>query len=344
MRQLSYALVIAAASSAVACTESEVPTQTSGTRPPVELVKKSSRIVIDGTMGKGEWGGASMLPFVTSAPEGLVPATLFVSIDATNLYLAVRIQRPVGTDAVFVAFQFDTDNDGVPFETGDDAIWIDGTSGGTGFVDNFRLGTNFSTDVLGGGTSDGAAAIGGDLSTTVVEIRHPLNSGDSGHDIALTAATSEVGINFDIQIGFPGLTTALTFGEHTTTTVPSPGFFCKLNIGPPLSIGSCPTGRVASVRITPSVGDVAITPLSVGVGLTHQLGWSTYDYLGTDVTAVTACGWASNDLAIATVSQAAVVTGVAIGNTVIFNACATSTPVSDFGTEGQLRVNVIPVN
>src|SRR5215216_4418096 len=117
MRRLSLAvLVLAAGSFASGCSDHTPPTQLDGSRIDPPNLAKKSHIAIDGVISPGEWAAAATLNFVANAPEALVPATWSVKNDATNLYLAVRIDRPAGSSLGGLGFNFDNDNDGVAVE------------------------------------------------------------------------------------------------------------------------------------------------------------------------------------------------------------------------------------
>jgi hypothetical protein len=155
---------------------------------------------LDGVISPGEWDAAGSVTLLINLPGGgTAPATLFVMNDAANLYLALRFAPNAADPAnsVSLAFEFDNNDDGIA-ANGDDLI---GFSPGIDFVDQFRTNTPpcppgsseaacAFTDVSAGGTNDGAGFFANDGTVSVFEMRHPLNSGDIGHDFALSVGNS----------------------------------------------------------------------------------------------------------------------------------------------------------
>lgn len=339
MRPLILAVLITAAGSYVSsCGESITPTQSVGLRTQDPLFVKKAHVVIDGVMSPGEWSGAATLPFMTSDAPGLVPATLYVKVDATNLYLAIKIGRPTTGQQVGATFEFDNNDDGVAFEVGDDQLIVSLAPGGSGINDAFRDATGTTADHTSGGTTDGDAAVGSDATSTTIEVVHPLNSGDTGHDIAISSAAPEVGMFFSVILPLPGIVSPFTDGEWTKTTVAGNAAYCKLNIGPPVSIGPCTSGNVASVRITPFTTTDVVDEATLTNPSSRQLGLSAFDYLGNPVTS--SCIWQSQDPTIATVDQSGVVQTVSTGSTVIIAACLVEP--YPYYQDAQLKVTVLP--
>lgn len=180
----------------------------------VTRVHRGRAPVIDGTMVPGEWAGAATFDFDVNLPEGgTAPARLLLKHDGTNLYLAVRYERST-PDAGSLGFEFDNDDNGVR-ENGDDALVYNPNST-TLFFDDVR--TNQSPpcppgsppascgpqDVDVGGTTDGTGAFGISDGFSVYELVHPLNSGDTGHDFALTQG-SQVGLSVELVVGHGSL-------------------------------------------------------------------------------------------------------------------------------------------
>jgi len=187
---------------------------------------------VDGVMAPGEWQCAQHADFTANLSGGATPATLYWMNDQTNLYLAVRIQR-ASTDKVnTLRFNFDNNNSANTSrtglaETGDDILVEDATAG---FSDQFltancTTSTQTScgaTDASAGGTNDGAAAFGNAGGFSVYELRHPLNSGDTAHDFALSAG-SKVGLFLTMQVGSgaQGNTQWPGFRRYLTITIVS---------------------------------------------------------------------------------------------------------------------------
>jgi hypothetical protein len=79
-----------------------------------------------------------------------------------------------------------------------------------------------ATDASDGGSNDGAAAFGNSGGLSVYELRHPLNSGDTAHDFALSAG-SKVGLFLTLQVGSgaQGNTQWPGFRRYLTITIAS---------------------------------------------------------------------------------------------------------------------------
>ena len=165
---------------------------------------------VNGSFANGEWQCANTFNFTASVSGGSTPATLYVMNDATNLYLAVRLQRS-GSDKVnTLQFNFDNNNSWTltglgAAETGDDILSLDAAKG---FTDAFLTlkcvnssqSSCWGTDVSGGGTAEGSGAVTNDGTYTTYEVSHPLNSADDAHDYSL-AAGSKVGVFLTLQTG-----------------------------------------------------------------------------------------------------------------------------------------------
>ncbi|HKU60491.1 MAG TPA: hypothetical protein VJQ44_04675 [Gemmatimonadales bacterium] len=321
-----------------ACTEDH--TATSPSEP--ALVARLARVKIDGAVGNNEWRDAASLDFMVNAPEGLVPARLLAQRDDSHLYLAVVVQRGAGDANTEAELEFDGDNDGVPFEEFDDAFGVGGVPGNSGCFDGYRAVDAFSSfdapDDLDGGTADCVGALGSTATTTTYEMRQPLDGGDI-HDIAVGKALRQVGFELDVRIPLPGITTVIGSGEEARTQVASFGKYCKITVFPAVSLGPCPSGQVASVRVTRNhsttqIGIITMNPHQADV---FPLGLFTYDYLGNPVNAT--CSWSSTDPAIVDVdADGGLSTGDATGSAVIIAAC--TTPGSSINTNGQVRVDV----
>lgn len=171
---------------------------------------------INGFMNAGEWDGSATFNFTANLPGGgTTPATLFVKNDAQNLYLAVRFaQNTVLSGDNRLGFEFDTNNDGLGPAVGDDYFVFQHTPISV-FSDAFRsAGGGVTTDTQ----ADGAGAFGNNETYSVYEISHPLNSGQTGQDFALTAG-STIGLFFQLIIG--GVTTTFPgpFIQYTPITI-----------------------------------------------------------------------------------------------------------------------------
>jgi hypothetical protein len=186
------------------------------------LLAGKGTAVVDGVMGPGEWDGAATFEFnaALSAAQGggTRPATLFVMNDATNVYLAVRVALPSPATSSGVVFEFDNDHDGRWPENGDDALVLNPS---LGFSDNVRTacpgdsrpGVCGPVDTSVGGTNDGQGVMGNNGAFSFYEISHPLDSGDVGHDFALTQGS---GVGFYMDLRFCG-------GVCVDTRIPGEG-------------------------------------------------------------------------------------------------------------------------
>jgi hypothetical protein len=316
MYRLYPAAVLAAAGVlAIACGDGTTPTPTE------PAAVRLGRVKIDGVIGPNEWRDAAVLRFMASAPEGLVPAELLAQRDDRDLYLAIRIQRPAGGLGGFAEFEFDSDNDGVPFELLDDVFIGGGVPPLTEFGDNHVISDGVAADVAEGGTSDGVMAVGSDATSTTYEIRRPLDSGDI-HDVRLTRASPQTGFELRIAMTIPGGTNPAASGEGTFTQVPTYGGGCKLTAFPAVSISGCPVGQLAMVRVTPNQSTMAVSLISMPThgAFLEPLGLFTYDYLGTPVSA--SCTWQSTNPDVVQVDQQGHVTsGAAPGSSVVGAVC-----------------------
>ena len=189
-----------------------------------------------------------------------------------------------------------------------------------------------------GGLNDCVGAVGSTSTTTTYKMRQPLNGGDI-HDIGVSKALRQVGFELDVRIPLPGVASISGSGEEARTQVASFGKYCKLTVFPAVSLGPCPSGQVASVRVTrnQSTTQIGIITMSTHQADVSPLGLFTYDYLCNPVSAT--CTWSSTDPAIVNVDAGGgLSTGAATGSAVIVAAC--TTPGSPINTNGQVRVDV----
>jgi len=177
---------------------------------------------IDGSIGTTEWANAA----TASLTLGAYSATLYVMNDATNLYLAFKINDPdyehgSGMSSDAILFKFDNDNDGVHPEDGDEYLLLRGD----GFHDSYISDSSVWTDEGYGGTSEGSGAMSGSGGYNYFEISHPLNTADNAHDFSLTTGMT-VGFNlqyYELGTGFsskwPG-DTGSTMGDIVVASAP----------------------------------------------------------------------------------------------------------------------------
>ena len=167
------------------------------------LVRGKGTPVLDGVISPGEWGGAARLDFDAALPPadggGTTPASLLVMSDAANLYVAVRVWRPSYGGATNPVLELDRDADG-EIADGDDVIGAAvGIYSPVEFFDAYRWHCPgdppgsatcgaYDTALLDGlpeqGTVDGVATAASDGTQVVMELSHPLASGDP-RDMAL---------------------------------------------------------------------------------------------------------------------------------------------------------------
>ena len=243
---------------------------------------------IDGVMSSGEWDGADKIDFNANVPGGgTTPATLYVMNDAANLYLALKFQRnvvdPLGNS---LGFEFDNNNDGVA-ENGDDAIVFHATAG---FFDDFRTNdpllcpgegnppaTCGPADTDDNGTNDGVGAFQNDGAYSVYEMSHPLNSGDTGHDFALSFGDT-VGFYLSLRmIREPGNYP----NDYGDTDFPGFRNYAKITIvaaPPPYPTLSSPSNGATGVPLNPTLSwnaSVGATSYGLQVATDSSFGAGT---------------------------------------------------------------------
>jgi Bacterial Ig-like domain (group 2) len=180
-------------------------------------VVSATSVVIDGVMSAGEWNGAATFNFTANLPGGgTTPATLFVKNDNQNLYLAVKFARTtVDAGDNRLGFEFDNNNDGLGPANGDDYFGFQ-LSPFIVFFDAFRSGGGSS--VTDDTQRDGAGAFGNNGTNSVYEMSHPLNSGQTGQDFALTAG-STIGLFLQLIIGGVNTSYPGPFIQYTPITI-----------------------------------------------------------------------------------------------------------------------------
>ncbi|PYQ57267.1 MAG: hypothetical protein DMF58_18660, partial [Acidobacteria bacterium] len=75
---------------------------------------------IDGVISAGEWSGAASHVITINTSTGTVNGTLYVMNDNLNLYIALKFPESAALYGS-LGVEFDNNNNGVPFEQGDDA-------------------------------------------------------------------------------------------------------------------------------------------------------------------------------------------------------------------------------
>src|SRR6266545_292658 len=76
---------------------------------------------IDGIISPGEWTGAMSQVISVNTSAGTVNGTLYVMNDNHNLYVGLKFPETAANYGS-LAVEFDNDDNGVPFEEGDDAV------------------------------------------------------------------------------------------------------------------------------------------------------------------------------------------------------------------------------
>ena len=159
-----------------------------------------SGLTVDGVLSSGEWDTAAYTfgPTTVKLPGGqTTTATVLVTNDATDLYIAVLFDEDLSSfnthtlsvrlDENPVDGEWNIGADGY----GDDGLTVQHTAFGVrrdrlfdshfncGPFDNPAAPCQGQTDTEWNGTNDGLTAVGNDGATTVIEMSHPLNSGDT---------------------------------------------------------------------------------------------------------------------------------------------------------------------
>jgi hypothetical protein len=163
------------------------------------------------------WAAARCLQFAASVPEGgTIPAMLCAMNDEVNAYFLVRFSRAPDPQSS-VDFQFDQNRSGT-INSGDDLIifrnpsftfeddhWFDNA------VDPAcSVGSICSRgDAAAGGASNGQGAFGNNGGETVIEISHPLRSGDN-HDISVASGQT---LDFFLGLNIYDQATRSTFSR-----------------------------------------------------------------------------------------------------------------------------------
>lgn len=147
-----------------------------------QILSGSGTPVMDGVVDNLEWANADSQIFVVNLHDGDVTGgALKVMNDANNLYLGFVIVY--NDDLIDVSVQFDANGDGDTHTPGDDSIGFTTTTGVVRDVYSTANSALFDTD--DGGTLDVVGATATTSISTHIEISHPLDGGDAGHDIAV---------------------------------------------------------------------------------------------------------------------------------------------------------------
>lgn len=197
-----------------------------GTTPRVRPLSACGTPTLDGRLSPGEWRRRSSVRFDVNLPRGgTTRARMFVMNDATNLYVALRFARAVADPGNGFNLEWDVDHS-CGLSNGDDAVVANAAF--PTLFDDFRTdqppcpaGSLCGLqDTAVGGTNDGAYAFANANGFNVYEISHPLDSGDTGHDLALHAG-DRIGMTTFLRMIGTGNTFPDDFGD---TTFPDTGF------------------------------------------------------------------------------------------------------------------------
>ena len=171
---------------------------------------------MDGVHTEGEWENAAPVNLLLNAPNGdLIPATVLVQNDATNMYLSLVYERNTFEQFQNSNVYFDGDNDGDPFRAGEDALHFATSPTHMGWFDDHHQSyascapfTCIERDELVDPALEHGSARSSYVGRShVVEVSKPLNSGDT---LDLAAALGQtIGFRIDSWIG-DGAVTAFT--------------------------------------------------------------------------------------------------------------------------------------
>lgn len=143
---------------------------------------------IDGVAAPGEWNPAGTANFSVRRAGahggGTVPATVYAMNDATNLYIAIKVDDATVAASTAEVY-FDGDHDNNAFEDGEDSIVVDSLGF---FEDRFYRQGSAVYDVNDGGTRDGDERDADGPGYSFYEFSHPLDSADNAHDFSLRPA------------------------------------------------------------------------------------------------------------------------------------------------------------
>lgn len=195
MRTLTSLLTILIATAG--CSETSESTMEPVPLDPVEATFATSAplpgVLVDGVLDHNEWKNSRSWPdLAIRMPEGgTATGHLYVRNDLDNIYFGFVLDAEVPWDVSNIVVRFF--NDGVgPLAVGDDYVigYARSVAGSgndiyDGYFDQTPTGFRGIGDEYTGGTQDGAAAGRIADGQTVIEIQHPLDSGDDAHDISV---------------------------------------------------------------------------------------------------------------------------------------------------------------
>jgi uncharacterized protein YjdB len=224
--------------------------------------------------------------------------------------------------------------------TGRAVTWTTGnptvaTVSATGVVTGVTAGGPVTIMAISEGKSDSAEITVSSVAVASVAVAPAAAGVIVGQTVPLAATVSDAGGN-----GLTGRVVTWATSNAALATVSATGVVTGVAPGGPVTITATSEGQsgTASITVTlPPVASVTVAPpaASVAVGLTVPLAATAKDAGGNVLTGRTIT-WATSDATLATVSDAGLVTGVAIGGPV------TVTATSE-GQSGEATVTVTPV-
>ena len=199
--------------------------------------------VIDGVMNASEWSTAARFDFQANLPPfdggGTTPASVYVMNDGVNLYFALKLASASFGGATNPSIIFDNNDDNCPAEGDDGFGMYVGTYSPPTLSDIYRYScpgapvnsvgcsaydTETSRGILPAGTTEGRTAAKNDGTYTIIELSHPLNSGDGLHDLALRPGDS---VGFHLSLRLFSQTTSCNYGWNcmADTEMPAIGSY-----------------------------------------------------------------------------------------------------------------------
>ena len=245
---------------------------------------------IDGTLTPAEWADSTAY----SLNFGSLPATVRFERTATDLYVGVVVQDLLPGATPSLGVYFDNNHDGIK-NAGDD-LWIDAV--GQAGQDFFYSPTSIPPGGPGGASHYSDLADGGSVETTsagtrtlgglTFELRHPLCSNDTAHDICASVGQT-LGVDFQYE---PDTAPGVFYDAPGPNT-----FDPSITWGDLLLAAAGPDTTPPTVHVTLPVAGSVLSGTSVavaadaadnvGVASVHFQYYDppTYYDLGTDTTA-----------------------------------------------------------
>jgi hypothetical protein len=197
------------------------------------VLKGWGTAMIDGRMDVGEWSQAARFTMRLDLAGSTVQATVFVMNDPSQLYLALRIPRPVLVDTGGVDFHFDNDHDGNGGELGEDILRLRPSEGALDMYYDPATKTIYP-DQRDGGSSDVRGRVQSNGAFSFFEVSHPLDTSDNAHDFSLGAGA---------RVGFAVSFNDCFCAQERISNWPAPGPWADIAIARAL-----PTITLAQAR------------------------------------------------------------------------------------------------